>query len=274
MKIRVSLVDYLNSAPLGWAFLHGPLRHRVEVLPATPARCADQLASGEVDIGLIPTVEYQRIPALTVLPGVAVAASGPVRSVLLVRRKGAGQIGSVALDTSSRTSVALVRLLLEGPLGARPEFVPHAPDLEAMLARCDAALVIGDAALRLSPDDYTIVDLAEAWIEWQGRPFVFAFWACRPAALGHADLVDLFLEAREWGLLRREEIAAEYSRRLGLPQPFLLEYLERNIDFELGAQHLSGLERFYRLAFDRGLVPGLAPVRFVSRDVGIGSPAG
>jgi len=274
MKIRVSLVDYLNSAPLGWAFLHGPLRDRVEVLPASPARCAEQLASGEVDVGLIPSVEYQRIPALAVIPGIAVAASGPVRSVLLVRRKEAGEIRSVALDTSSRTSVVLVRLLLENRLGLRPELVPHAPDLEAMLARHSAALLIGDAALRLSPLDYTILDLAEAWIEWQGRPFVFAFWACRPRALTLPDLVELFLEAREWGLGRREEIAADYARRLDLDPAFLFRYLHENIDYDLGPQHIEGLESFYRLSAQAGLTPASAPVRFVPREVGIGSPTG
>jgi chorismate dehydratase len=147
MKLRISLVHYLNSAPLGWAFLHGPFRDQFEVLPASPAVCADQLASGEVDIGLIPSIEYQRIPDLHIIPGISIASLGEVRSILLIKPKGQDSIRSVALDTSSRTSVALAKILLQVKMELRPEYVPHPPDPAAMLGRCDAALVIGDPAL-------------------------------------------------------------------------------------------------------------------------------
>ncbi len=173
MKLRVSLVDYLNSAPLGWSFLHGPLKGKFEVVRSSPAECADQLARGEVDVGLIPSIEYQRIPDLRIIPGIAVAASNRVRSVLLVRPKGRPEIRSVALDTSSRTSATLVRILLERRMGLRPELVPHMPEIDEMLGRCDAALIIGDAALRLPADKYEVLDLAQAWIEWQKRAVRF-----------------------------------------------------------------------------------------------------
>ncbi len=262
MKIKVALVDYLNSAPLGWFLLHGPLRKEFEVIPATPARCADQLARGEVHAGIIPTVEYQRIPGLSVVPGVAVAASGKVRSVVMIRHRGR-EIRSVALDTSSRTSAALLRILFAGRFGGRPRFVPHAPDPEAMMDAHDAALVIGDAALKLDPERYEIVDLAEAWIEWQKRPFVFAFWACLSDPGLRQDLAAVFQEGKKWGLARREEVADEYARRLGLPLDFLLEYLRVNIDYRLDRPHREGLALFYRLAGELGLVPPLRPVRYL-----------
>jgi predicted solute-binding protein len=267
MKLRISLVDYLNAAPLGWSFLHGPLRGRFEVVPSSPASCADQLARAEVDIGLIPSIEYQRIPDLEVIPGIAIAATSAVRSVLVVRPKGL-TIRSVALDTSSRTSAVLVELLLRQRFGLAPELVPHAPDLDAMLRRCDAALLIGDAALRLSPDEFEIMDLAEAWIAWQRRPFVFAFWACRQGLdVPPEELVGAFHEAKAWGLGARDEIAAVYSKRLGLAPGFLRAYLESNIDYELGAPHLEGLERFYALAAAAGLIPEVRRLRLLGSRV-------
>ncbi len=262
MKIRISLVRYLNAAPLGWSFMHGQHSDRFEVIPSSPARCAEQLANGEVDVGLIPCIEYQRIPGLQIIPGMAVAASTSVRSVLMVRKRNSGPIRSVALDTSSRTSVSLLKVLLWKRMGLNPAFAPHAPNLPEMLQKCDTALLIGDAALQLSPDDYEILDLAEAWIGWQGKPFVFAFWVCRQGGPFPRDFVTQFQQAKEWGLGRRPEIAANYAKTLNLPVQFLEDYLSQNIDYEMGPSHLDGLETFYRLAYESGLIPELKPLRF------------
>jgi len=264
LGLRISLVSYLNAAPLGWFFLHGPMRHQFQVIRDTPAQCAARLARGEVDIGLIPTIEYQRIPNLMVIPGVGVAATNEVRSVLLVRPHESRVIRSVALDTSSRTSVVLVKLLLQHRMGLRPEFVPHEPKVYDMLRKCDAALVIGDVALRCSPEEFQITDLAAAWHEWQERPFVFAFWACRPEALSSENQAEIFLEAKNWGLARIEEIAASFSRTLDLPVAFLEGYLRRNLDHDMGPEHNEGLNRFYRLAFEAGLITELIPIRFLA----------
>ena len=263
MSLRISLVHYLNAAPLGWYFLHGPNRDEFQILPSSPAKCADQLARGEVDIGLIPAIEYQRIPDLTVIPDVAVAASHEVRSVILVHRRDRSAIRSVALDTSSRTSVALVKLLLHSRMGIHPEFVPHKPQISEMLRKHDAALLIGDAALRCSPEEYDFTDLATAWRAWQGLPFVFAFWACRKGATLPRDVVDLFVEAKKWGLDRIPEIAQCYSRMLDLPVDFLEGYLRHNLDHYMGQEHRRGLERFYQLAFEADLIEKLQPVRFL-----------
>ncbi len=263
LKIRISLVHYLNAAPLGWSFLYGPHRDRFEVIPASPARCAEQLANGEVDIGVIPSIEYQRIPDLTIIPGIAIAALNAVRSVIMVRRRGR-DIRSVALDTSSRTSVALLKLLLEARMGLTPRYFHHAPDLPAMLRSCDAALLIGDAALKVPEKEYEVLDLARAWVEWQQKPFIFALWACRRDASLPEDLAATFLEARDWGLEARGSIVRDYAQRLQLPEAFLNDYLSQNVNYDMGPDHIAGLERFYQLAHARGLIPENRPLRFLS----------
>jgi chorismate dehydratase len=259
LKIRISLVHFLNSAPLGWFFLHGPLKEEFDVLPASPARCAEHLLRGEADIGVIPSIECQRIPGLEIIPGISVSSTERVRSVLMVMSP-RGEMRSVALDTSSRTSVVLLKLLLERRMGLRPTYEQQQPDIERMLQTCDAALLIGDAALRISPERYHVVDLAEAWIQWQNRPFVFAVWACRRRPGLPSDLVRLFQEAKEWGLARRQQIAESYAGRLNLSENFLLEYLHRNVDYDLTEEHRDGLEKFYRLAFEAGFIEDLRPI--------------
>jgi len=257
-------VHYLNSAPLGWAFLHGPFKNDFEVIPSSPADCADQLAEGEVDIGLIPSIEYQRIPDLRIIPDISISSLDSVRSILLIKPKGKTDIRSVALDTSSRTSVALSKILLQVKEGLNPEYVPHSPEPLSMLKRCDAALLIGDPALKINPEDYDVMDLAEQWVHWQSKPFVCAFWACRPGLPHTEDLVEIFTQAKKWGLERRQEIASVFSKSLGLPSSFLDQYLRKNIDFDLSKNHMEGLSRFYQLAKEQNLIPSLQPLRFYS----------
>jgi chorismate dehydratase len=262
MKIRISLVHYLNSAPLGWAFLHGPYKSMFDVVPSSPADCADQLAGGEVDIGLIPSIEYQRIPGLQIIPGISIAALDEVRSILLVKQKGQPSVNRVALDTSSRTSVALTKVFLQAKMRMHPKFVPHPADAPAMLKDCDAALLIGDPALKVRLEDYDVLDLAGEWVRWQQKPFVFAFWACRSGVSLPSDLNSIFLEAKAWGLNRRAEIAAAYAKLLDLPQSFLEDYLVRNINYDLSADHIAGLQKYYELALQEELIPEIQPLRF------------
>ena len=266
MKIRISLVHYLNSAPLGWAFLHGPFRGMYEVVPSSPAKCADQLSNGEVDIGLIPSIEYQLIPNLRIIPEISISSLGEVRSILLIRSRKKQTIRSVALDASSRTSVALVRILLETKMGLHPDFVSCPPDLDLMLSRCDAALLIGDPALKVPIENYDTNDLAAEWVGWQQKPFVCDFWACRPEAAVSPDLNTIFVQAKDWGLKRRGEIARVYAESLALPAPLLEEYLIKNIDYEMGPEHIEGLKKFHQLANQQKLIPGLQPLQFVSAE--------
>jgi chorismate dehydratase len=263
MKIRISLVHYLNSAPLGWSFLHGPLRDKFDVFPSSPALCADQLSKSEVEIGLIPSIEYQRIPDLRIIPDISISSLAEVRSILLIRPKGKKQINSVALDASSRTSVALTKILLSKKLGVLPEFVPHPPDLATMLKRCDAAMLIGDAALKVRLEDFDALDLAGEWVQWQHKPFVCAFWACRPGFQVPDGMSAIFQEAKKWGLERRYEIAAAFSRSLELPASFLQEYLNKNINFDFSSEHINGAEAFYSYARQLELIPEQKPLQFI-----------
>ena len=241
-------MQYLNSAPLGWAFLHGPMQGRFDVIRSFPSVCADQLARGEVDIGLIPSIEYQRIPNLKIIPGISISSLAAVRSLLLIRHKGTRAINSVALDTTSRTTVALTKILIRAKMGLNPSYLPHPPDPVAMLKKCDAALLIGDAALKVQLEDYETTDLTEAWVEWQRTPFVCAVWACRSDAGLPEDLTSVFQEAKTWGLTQRAEIASVFSESLGLQQSFLEDYLYKNINYDLEPGHINGLNRFYELA--------------------------
>jgi chorismate dehydratase len=262
-KIRISLVNYLNSIPLGWAFLHGFLGESFEVIPSSPAKCAEQLSNGEVDVGLIPSIEYQRIPDLKIIPGISIASLAEVRSILLVSTREKENIRSVALDTTSRSSVVLTKILLEEKLGIQPGYIPHPPDLEKMLGKCDAALLIGDAALGVDLEKYRTTDLAGMWVQWQRKPFVFAFWACRAETSTTDGLTDQFQQAREWGLERRPEIAAVYSEKLRLPKDFLEKYLFHNINYDLGPEHIRGLEEYYRLAEKGKYIREIKPLRFL-----------
>jgi len=264
-KIRVSLVRYLNSAPLGWAFLHGPLCNTFKVIRSSPSKCADQLARGEVEIGLIPSIEYTKIPGLRIIPGMSISSLNDVRSILLVQPKKKGPIRSIALDTTSRTSVVLTKVLMKDVMGIHPEFIPHPPNLKDMLKKCSAALLIGDAALRVNPDEYHTVDLAQVWVQWQRMPFVFAFWACRENAELPENVYGIFQMAKKWGLEKREEIADVFSKKLKLRKEFLEHYLFHNINFDLSPDHIGGLEKYYRLARDGGFITEIKPLQFLQQ---------
>ncbi len=225
-----------------------------------------------MDIGLIPSIEYQRIPNLQIIPDISISSLAEVRSILLIKPRGRQTIKSVALDASSRTSVALGKVLLQAKMGIQPEYVPHPPDLTAMLKRCDAALLIGDPALKVKIEEYDVMDLAGEWFQWQKKPFVCAFWACRAGVQFPAELNSIFLKAKDWGLERRDEIAAVYSRSLDLPKSFLENYLRNNIDFNLGSEHIEGLRRFYQLANQERIIPELSPLRFIAIEENV--PAG
>lgn len=275
--LRVSVVRYLNTAPLIWGLERGRPRQRYRLSFTTPAVCADDLRRGRADIGIIPAIEYQTIPGLTVIPHLAIASERKVESVLLVSRGPARRAKRVALDSSSRTSAALVKILYAHHWGGRPEFVEAAPDLSQMLARADAALLIGDTALRFAlhatgthrPDSANlhVYDLAEEWWRLTNLPFVFALWAVRAEAVRSARerrlLVQDFTRSRDEGLEHLEEIARSAAGRLELPGGHLARYLRSNIEFRLDAPQQAGLESFFRYARDLGLIKELRPLEFL-----------
>ena len=267
--MRISAISYLNTAPLMWNFEHSDAGKAFDISYTVPSQCAASLAAGSADIGIIPAAAYATVPGLVILPGVAIASRKPVRSILLVSKVPLEQIRSVALDTSSLTSVALTKVLFAKWWGPGRTFTSMAPDLEKMLAEHDAGLVIGDPALKIDRSRYLTYDLAEEWIRLTGKPFVFAFWAVRQAALNDApavlDLATVFQDSRDHGLEpgNLDRIVQEWSPRLGLSEADIHAYLTENIYYELGAACVEGLQLFYRYAAECGALPTAPALRFV-----------
>jgi chorismate dehydratase len=263
---RIAASFYLNSAPLIWSFMHGEAGRTARlVTDAAPARCADMLARGEVEAALVPVIEYQRIPEILIVPEVCVGSRERVRSVVLVTRGlELKEVRSLSLDTSSRTSAALTRIIFREFLGREPEWRAAAPDLDAMLKATDAALMIGDPAMTFPRENLRVYDLATLWREHTGLGFVFAMWMAREVAGGSVRAID-FAGARDEGLARVEEIVDAYEASLSLPRGELREYLLENISFTLDAEMRAGLDLFYRLARKHGLIATLRPLRMLGQ---------
>jgi len=231
-----------------WGFLHGPKSHDLsgsyEFRFDLPAQCADALGAGEVDLGLVPCAELDRLQ-MGFLPGLGIACDGPVRSILLVSKKPFHEIATLAADSGSRTSVALSRILLAERYGCCPRITRHAPQLEDMLSEHDAALIIGDPALRIDPAKlpFETLDLGEEWVRWSGLPMVFAVWAGRAAALS-PGVARAFLDSYEWGRNHTEEIVARAVAEREFQAALARDYVTRTITYELGLRHLAGLELF------------------------------
>jgi predicted solute-binding protein len=246
--LRVSAVSYLNTWPLVWGFLHGPGRGVFDFRFDLPAECARALGSGDVEIGLAPCAELDRL-GLDYLPETGIACEGPVRSILLISKRPVREIRTLAVDSGSRSSVALSRILLAERYGCRPRFEPMTPEVEPMLAVCDAALIIGDPALRLEPAElpYEVLDLGAEWVEWSGLPMVFAVWAGKKAHLT-ADVARAFQDSCRWGLGHLDEVVAAGANERGYREELVREYVTRHIVYELGPRHIEGLELFRKLA--------------------------
>lgn len=272
--LRVGIVSFLNSWPLAWSFLTGEHRARdtsPQVAPSflRPSEVADQLARGEVDIGLIPSAELQRIPSLSLVPGLCVASDREVTSVLLVSKVPIEEIRRVGLDTSSRTSAVLVQILLAAR-GVRAEYTPVAPNLETMFEGNDAALVIGDLALEIDRDRFLVFDLASEWRTLTDLPFVFAVWAVRPLPAGVSEgaLIEIFHHSLEYGRDHLDAVVARAVHELGLDAQQVRRYLTDNLKYDLGIGELASLVEFFRRGHALGLLPRPMPLRFLEADGG------
>ncbi len=258
--IRLGAVSYLNTRPL----VHGLERHtdRFNVRFDVPAKCAELLHTNNVDLGLIPSIEYPGHD-YRIVPDLSIASDGPVASVALFTSVPAEGIRSIALDTSSRTSIALLRVLCARWFAIEPRLINMAPDLSRMLVDCDAALVIGDNALFIDHVALGVekVDLGEEWVGMTGLPFVYAFWAGRPGIVSPADTVAL-QQARDEGVKATATIARESFP--GSPDKAALAdlYLRENVKYALGEREVEGLRRFYELAAEVGALGQAEPVRF------------
>jgi len=278
--VRISIVEYLNTAPLVRGFTHGRLRGKYELSFTVPSQCAEALRSGAVDVAIIPAIEYQRIPDLVILPNLSIASKKSVRSLLLVSKKPVQEVTRIALDRSSRSTQALTRILCEKLWGTKPEFFEAAPDLPAMLRQADAALLIGDPALRLAiacaPEAHRdaagetlstaslaglsrngsvyIYDIVEKWHSLTSVPAVLAVWATRREAVT-PGLVEDFQDSLAFGLQHVDAIASEAAAEMNLPAADLRRYLLENIDYHLDEENLRGLARYYQFAAELGLIP-------------------
>ena len=284
-KLRISVVQYLNTAPLVRGFTHGPLKGKYDLSFTVPSQCAEALRAGAADVAIIPAIEYQRIPDLVVLPDLSIASKERVRSLLIVSKAPICQARSIALDSSSRSTQALTRILCEERWLISPEFTEVTPDLAAMLAFSDAALLIGDPALRLAVaaeqhvtpardgalvstgaqlglpqfPQLFIYDAVHEWWQLTERPAVLALWAARPA-IATPELAADFAASAAFGLAHLPRICDEASQQLQLPARELSLYLRTNIDYSLDPENLKGLREFFARAARLSLIPQPSPI--------------
>jgi len=259
--LRIGIVDYLNSRPLAWSFLPGLPVEGLEPYFLSPATIAESLAGGELDVGLIPTIELQRVEGLSVIPDLCVAAHREVRSVLLVSRVDVRAIRTLALDENSRTSVALVKILLRELYEIEPATTTCRPEVSTMLEQTDAALVIGDPALVIDRSRYVVLDLASEWRRLTGKPFVFAVWAIRQGVDLGARLA-LFRQSLDRGLENIDTLVQAAAAKHSLSQSEVHEYLTEHLSYRLGSDELSGLGEFFDRAFESDLIGAVLPLRF------------
>jgi chorismate dehydratase len=272
--LRIAAIRFLNPAPLMWDFDHPPLNadlaHRYSIRWMLPSECADQLGSGAADVGLVPIAALAVTPGLRILPGCTIASKRRVRSLLLVRRSSRPleKISSVAADTASRTTVAYTRILFRKWGNPDVPFVPMAADLDAMLDRADAAIVIGDPALlalaeranrfERSGEELVYHDLAEEWHRLTGLPFVSAVWGIRSARQDRIPdeiITRDFQQSRDHGLANMDSLVEEWSAKLPLSAETVREYLTSNIHYILDQECIEGMRGFFREAAQAGILP-------------------
>ena len=263
VPFRLAASSYLNSAPLIWSFLNGSHRGSVDFLEAVPSRCARLLSESAVEGALIPVIEYQRIPSGFLVPDVCVGSRKEVLSVVLVSKdKTLESIESVALDESSRTSATLVKVIFKEFLGREPEWTTSAPNIQEMLDKYDAALMIGDPGMGFRRRGLNVWDMAGLWKQHTGLGFVFAMWMVSDEAVERARLVD-FGGARDEGVAHIEQIVQTYQDKIPMPVEQLRNYLTENIVFNVDEQMEKGLRLYFELAFKHGLIDIMKPLRFI-----------
>ena len=294
-KLRISIVQYLNTAPLVWGFTNGPLQGKYDLSFTVPSQCAEELRAGRADVAIIPAIEYQRIDDLAILPDMAIASKKQVRSLLIIARKPIEQVKTLALDRSSRSTQTLTRILCAEKWKIAPEFFESPPHLTTMFNQADAALVIGDPALRIAigiekdswpgaegqticqaatlgiadPEQLYVYDVVAEWRSLTGLPAVLALWAAR-RDVAHPELTADFLSSRDFGLSHIAEISSDAARELELPADKLESYLRDNIDFTLDEENRRGLELYFTHAAKLGLIPQAKPIDWASTE-GVGA---
>ena len=259
MSVRLRAVSYLNTRPLTFSLENNPA---FELSYSVPSVCAADLEAGRADLGLIPSIEYARSrEPYCIVPDVAIVSRGEVLTVRLFWRGDLGRVKRIALDTSSRTAAALLHILLREKFRLAPEFADAGPSLGAMLEIADAALLIGDPVFQFLDTDLDSMDLGQAWTEFSGLPFVYAFWAGRSGVVDSGHVLAL-KEARLAGEEQAAAIARLYCRDSAGSAEFYERYLTDNISFDLGETEIEGLHTFYRLAQRHGMIEAVPALRF------------
>ena len=271
MKLRIAAINFLNPAPLMWDFEHPPLdaslAQRYQIDRMSPSECADRLATGLADIGLVPIASLAANPALRILPGCTIASKHRVRSLLLVHRASQplAALRSVAADTASRTTVAYARILFHFYGNAKVPFLPASSDLDTMLDLADAAILIGDPALlaleekanrfERTGEELVYLDLAEEWTAVMSVPFVSAVWGVANIGPFVDSVAQDFVESRIHGLENIDALVAEWSKKLPIPEETIRTYLTTNIHYVLDEECLEGMRTFFRMAAETGVLP-------------------
>lgn len=276
-RLRIAAIRFLNPAPLMWDFDHPPLAvplaTRYDIESMMPAQCAQRLIDGTADLGLVPITAFARSRNLRMVPGCAIASKGAIRSLLLIFRasQGIDGIRTIASDTSSRATHAYVQIMAQRFWKIPAKFVQHAPNLDAMLAACDAALVIGDPALlaledrearrKRTGEDLVYMDLGTEWRTLTGLPWISALWGVREEALRSRaerdQLVHDLIASRDAGLTHVDDLADEWAMHIEVPRATIHTYLSRNIHYSLDDECCEGLQRFYELAAASQVLPAL-----------------
>jgi chorismate dehydratase len=273
-RLRVAAINFLNPAPLMWDFEHppldAPLAMRYQINRMSPSECAARLATGASDIGLIPIAALATTPGLRILPGCTIASKGRVRSLLLVRHasRPLAALRSVAADTASRTTLAYARILFHKWGNPAVPFLPLAADLDAMLQRADAAILIGDPALMAleeranrferTGEELVYHDLAEEWRSLTGFPFVSAVWGTACGGPLDERVANDFIQSRNHGLENMDALVAEWSARLPIAEETIRSYLTTNIHYTLDEECIQGMKGFFRMAAELGVLPEYA----------------
>ena len=255
-------VSFLNTVPLVWGMLHSPdaeLRETFDLRFALPSECAAQMASGQADVGIVPVIEMAR-QKLGYFRGTGIACHGPVRSILLISKVPFSRIRTLAADAASRTSVMLARVILAEKYRAEPNVITRPADLAAMLGEADAALIIGDPALRLDPSTlpFETLDLGQEWVATTGLPMVFAVWGYRRDWAGasephHDRYLRAFNDSCRYGIEHANDIARLEAPQRGVSEEVALQYVTKHIVYELGERDYQGLEQYVKLAMAVGV---------------------
>ena len=264
--LRISASSYSNTAPLIWSFLYGSQRGKIEIiLDTAPARSAELLAQNRVDAALVPVIAFQLLENVRLVPNVCVGAKQKVQSVCLVT-EGADlrEVKSVALDISSKTSVALTKIIFREFYGFEPTWQPAKPNIEEMLETADCALLIGDPALTIDEKVYRKFDLVEVWRNFTGYGFVFAMWMAPESKAEKAQTID-FAAVRDEGLQNSDQIIANYRKEIPLSTADFHRYLNENISYTIDDSMQKGLELYFALAHQHGLIENRKDLLFIEK---------